>query len=207
VSAANLISVFRHNGISLHLAKRCVPPNLVDANNMSNNPGPADERIHEREGDVLCSIQASTVGHIVRRVRYPGDQETYLDTLTVDCSVYPSDDQHANVQIARVERALHDLLRRFGGTGGPTSLRVADLLIRELRTTLGVNVAVEQPSNAPTGFPVALKPSTRSRAEFGQFEVLIYDLAREPKLQVEGVRPDTRGVYWTPPRGQSGATY
>jgi hypothetical protein len=59
-------------------------------------------------GSVICSLFAEPLRAAsgVRRTHYDGEQETTLDFLNVQCTVYPNDPAHAEREIAPVIRAL-----------------------------------------------------------------------------------------------------
>jgi hypothetical protein len=112
VTITELVATFRANHISLHKEHDCLsPPILAQASNGNPAEGPAAEEITAREGDVICTIDPRSIGRKIDRSHYSGEQQTYLSVLNVVCAIFPSDDAHAARQIARVERALEELVR------------------------------------------------------------------------------------------------
>ena len=120
VTLGKLVEVFRANGITLDINRPECRKSTSDATREdATNFGPSglDKRadVARREGDVLCTLESKSVGPNVSVVRYPGDQETYLRALNVDCSLYPSDAASEHRQVARVKSALEAVVRATPG--------------------------------------------------------------------------------------------
>jgi hypothetical protein len=116
VTLAKTVEVFRANGITLYADERkCEAPDLYSTNPDATNFGSSglkrDQEIARKEGDVLCHVGTKDFGRIVEITKYPTDEETYLDVLNVDCSVYPYNSASEAEQVGRVKRALEALVR------------------------------------------------------------------------------------------------
>jgi hypothetical protein len=108
VAAADVVKVFRKHGLLMHRQPHC--DGATDSAKLANF------RLDGTGGDefgVICSILArKAFTASIERVHYAGDQETYLGTLNIDCSVYPSSAAAAENEIERVTSALRDVVRQ-----------------------------------------------------------------------------------------------
>jgi hypothetical protein len=108
VAAADLVKVFRKHGLLMYRQPHC--DGATDLAKLANF------RLDRTGGDefsVICSIRGrKPFTASIERVHYPGDQETYLRTLNISCSVYPSSAAAAENEIERVTSALRDVVRQ-----------------------------------------------------------------------------------------------
>ena len=120
VDVATLVRVFRAHGVSLERnTVKCADPDSSEP--VATNAGPtgasSDDTVEQREGFVLCRVEESGADHPVRVIKWPGDEETYVDGLNVLCSVYPWDAAAEERQVRRVREALDALYASH--VGGP----------------------------------------------------------------------------------------
>jgi hypothetical protein len=80
----------------------------------ATNLGPTgltrDDDVAQVEGDVLCDVFDKSSGPKIRVVKYKGDEETYINALNVNCSVYPSDATSEDRQVSRLKAAFEALV-------------------------------------------------------------------------------------------------
>lgn len=112
-----VIDVGRRHAITLYPDPACQPdPTVVSqaANVLLYGPDENADRESEvthAEGAVTCMLRAEagpSAPKTVERVRYPGDEETHLKLLNVDCVIYPEPDK-AEEQLSRVQAAMDEL--------------------------------------------------------------------------------------------------
>ena len=107
-----LVSVFRENGISLESnALACEVYMVPNATNMGPDGVSSKPSVVQTEGRILCLFKKESEGPTVYSKRNPEDTETRLAALNVRCTVYPSDAARERSQVARVDRALRQLVQ------------------------------------------------------------------------------------------------
>ncbi len=112
-----VIEAARQHDITLYDDPACTPEPTIEreASNIllygpHTNVAQQSE-IEQREGFVICALSATPqFGSTVERIRYPGDEETNLRLLNVNCVIYP-DPPSADEQLARLEQTMNDLER------------------------------------------------------------------------------------------------
>lgn len=112
VTLSKLVEVFRANGVTLAINERECGTDLMVAEATNLGPSRLEKRddAARREGDILCSVGFENVGREVRTIKYETDEETYVDVLNVNCSLYPFDAASENKQVERLRKALEALV-------------------------------------------------------------------------------------------------
>jgi hypothetical protein len=115
VTLAELIRVFRANGVSLSMDDDTCRASPRERRNAAlpdaTNAGPSglDDAADAREGTVFCSVGDRSGGAEVRVTKYETDTESSVDAFNVYCTIYPSSADREAAQIARLKRALRAL--------------------------------------------------------------------------------------------------
>jgi hypothetical protein len=110
VTPAHLVRVFRSHGIHLEINQRKCRKGNQDAGDAdATNLGPKAIRttagVNDVEGMILCDVAThSRFGDRVEVIKYETDEETYVRTLNVNCSVYPT--SAGERQVARLTTAM-----------------------------------------------------------------------------------------------------
>ncbi len=115
-----LVEVFRANGITLDIDEpKCASRDSPDPDATNGGPSGVEQHqeVEREEGSVLCRIGFDTIDREVEVVKYPTDEETYLDVLNVGCAVYPYDAASEAAQVDRVKEALEARVRKTPRTG------------------------------------------------------------------------------------------
>lgn len=115
----DLVDAFLPYGVSLEVnVRKCEDPDSSnpDATNLGPTGLRRDIDTAREEGDVFCDLRPSGEWTEVRTVRHPTDYETYVDALNIVCAIYPWNEESRASQVARVERALEQLVRGKRGS-------------------------------------------------------------------------------------------
>ncbi|MGH3126620.1 MAG: hypothetical protein ACRDPX_01745 [Gaiellaceae bacterium] len=111
ISLASLVRVFREAGVSLEANERsCRLEMRAEATNLGRTGLTRDDKVAQIEGDVFCSVGFMNAGPKISVVKYRGDEETYIDALNVNCSIYPYDMATERAQVRRLRRAFEALI-------------------------------------------------------------------------------------------------
>jgi hypothetical protein len=111
ITLASLVRTFQDNGVSLEVNERsCRLEMKAEATNLGPTGLARDDEVAETEGDIFCGVGYKNVGMKIRVVKYSGDEETYIDALNVNCSVYPFDVASEDRQVRRLKRAFEALI-------------------------------------------------------------------------------------------------
>jgi hypothetical protein len=112
VTLAQLVSVFRANGISLDVnVRKCGRPgsSRPDATNSGPTGLESREDVDRREGYVLCDVGPREATRELEVERDPSGEVIELRFLNVACEVYPSNEARALEQVGRVVDAMRAL--------------------------------------------------------------------------------------------------
>lgn len=113
-----VIEIARRHGITLYSDPQCIGDPTVErqaSNAIAYGPNKNVDRydeITQREGHVTCLLYAQpSRDQTVRRVRYPGEEETNFTLLNVLCVIYP-EPANAKEQLRRLQETMDELQRR-----------------------------------------------------------------------------------------------
>lgn len=121
VNLTTLVQVFRARSIALSINERtcrATPKQradgaLPDASNLGPSGVEVDNVRERREGTIFCRVSdKSRGGGRVESNKFPGDVETRIGVLNVDCTLYPHSARTERVQLGRIRVAMRELVRR-----------------------------------------------------------------------------------------------